>query len=262
MTKGVSIKFRSYSETVPKILELVKLDSELKKHSKIVLKPSVVFSKEGVLTSTNCEFLEEVLKFCLANKNPVAEVFIAEGVDGKETMDVFNELGYNRLAEKYSVGLIDLNNTEVEKVISHHFLKHQEIIYPRILSNSFLISLPTLAASEETTILGSLSNMLGAYPAKFYKGWFSGTKSKLRKWPMKYSVFDILLCKMPDFALFDSSGKGVILAGMPLEIDKQAARLLGIDWKTVGYLRLVEESFPEAKAKPKGQISPGSSPVS
>ena len=39
MAKGVSIKFRSYSETVPRLLDLINLKKELKKHSKIVLKP-------------------------------------------------------------------------------------------------------------------------------------------------------------------------------------------------------------------------------
>jgi uncharacterized protein (DUF362 family) len=249
MAKGVSIKFRSYSETVPRLLELINLGKEIKKHSKIILKPYLKPIEEEKIISTPVAFVEQVLRFCLKNKNPVSEVFIAEGADGADTMELFDKLGYSKLAERYSVGLIDLNNTEVEKMEQYEFLKFSEIMYPKILKDSFVISLPPLALDEETSFIGALSNMLGAFPAKYYKGFFSRTKSKIRKWPIKYSVHDILKCKMPEFAIIDSSEKGVILAGIPQDVDKQAAKLLGLEWKDIGHLRLVEENFLEEKKK-------------
>ena len=74
MAKGASIKFRSYKESVPKLLSLLKLQNEIKKYDKIILKPHI--SSES---STPAEFAEVVLRFCLENKNPVADVLIAEG---------------------------------------------------------------------------------------------------------------------------------------------------------------------------------------
>ena len=68
---------------------------------------------------------------------------------------------------------------------------------------------------------------------------------------MKYAIHDILKCKMPDFAVIDSSEKGLILAGIPKDIDKQAAKILGMEWKNVDYLRLIEESFQEKVNKEK-----------
>lgn len=251
MAKGVSIKFRSYSETIPRLLELINLGKEIKKHSKIVLKPYISPVESEKPLSTSVAFVEQVLRFCLKNKNPVAEVFIAEGVDGADTMELFDKLEYSKLAERYSVGLIDLNNAEVEKIERSDFLKFQEVMYPKILKDSFVISLPPLIPDEEVTFIGSLSNMLGAFPSKYYRGFFSRTKSKLRKWPMKYAVHDILKCKLPEFAVIDSSEKGMILAGIPKDIDKQAAKLLGMEWKNVDHLRLVEESFLEKPEKEK-----------
>lgn len=251
MAKGVSIKFRSYSETVPRLLELINLSKELKKHSRIVLKPSLRKIEGEKSLSTPVAFVEQVLRFCLKNKNPVSEVFIAEGADGLSTMELFNQLGYSKLAERYSVGLIDLNNTETEKVEAYDFSRFSEIMYPKVLKDSFVISLPLLAEDEETDIQGALSNMLGAFPAKHYKGFFSKTKNKIRNWPIKYSVFDILKCKMPEFAIMDSSEKGVIIAGLPLEVDKQAAKLLNIDWRYIGHLKMVEEGFLD-QAKDEG----------
>jgi len=114
-----------------------------------------------------------------------------------------------------------------------------------LLKNSFVVSLPYLRDDEELELAGSLSNMIGAFPAGPYTGFFSSIKNKIRKWPIKYSVHDILKCKVPDFAIIDASDNGVILAGQALEMDKQASKLLGIDWKEVGYIKLVDESFSE-----------------
>ena len=79
MAKGLSIKFSSYEETVPKILDLIKLDEELKKHSQIILKPCLSNLESN---NTSPEFLEEVLKYCLENKHPAGDILIAEGSDG------------------------------------------------------------------------------------------------------------------------------------------------------------------------------------
>jgi len=242
MAKGASIKFQSYGETIPKLLNLMNLQSELKKYDKIVLKPAL---SENPEESTSPEFTEEVLKFILQNRNPVTEVFIAEGADGSDTYDLFDSLNYKKLAEKYDVSLIDLNNAETKPVSDYSFLKFSEIEYPSILSNSFVISIPKLTENEETELSASLSSMLGAFPSSHYKGFFSRTKNKIRKWPIKYSIHDILRCKMPDFAIIDASRQGVILAGLPLEMDKQSAKLLGKEWKSVPYLNLLDVEFSD-----------------
>ncbi|MBU0907288.1 MAG: DUF362 domain-containing protein [Nanoarchaeota archaeon] len=242
--KGASIKFKSYEESVPKLLGILKLQREIKKYDKIVLKVSLT---DPLHDSTRKEFVESILKFVLEHKNPVADVFIAEGADGVDTQELFEALGYDALAEKYDVSLIDLNKAEVEVVENYEFLKFDEVYYPKLLLESFVISLPRLRMDEETEIAGVLSNMLGAFPADHYKGFFSRSKNKIRKWPMRYSVHDIIKCKIPDFAIVDAAEQNVILAGLPLEIDKQAAKLLGKEWKEVPYLRLIDESLSEKK---------------
>lgn len=240
--KGASIKFKSYEETVPKILDILKLQRELKKYDKIVLKPCLTRSSED---STPRELVESVLRFCLEHKNPVAEIFIAEGADGEDTADLFDEIGYRALAEKYPVSLVDLNQTETEEIENFDFLKFSNVEYPKILLEGLVISLPKLSENEETDISGALSNMLGAFPADHYSGFFSRGKNKIRKWPIKYSIHDIIKCKSPDFAVVDASSYGVILAGLPLEIDKQGAKLLGKNWKEVSHLKLLDEKLAE-----------------
>ena len=238
MIKGASIPFKSYEESVHKLLESLKVSEELKKYDKIILKPKV-----SADSYTPVDFIEQVLKFCLENKNPVTEVFIAEGSDGEDTMELFETHGYQNLAEKYSIGLIDLNNTETEEILDSNFLKFEEINYPKILLDSCIISLPVLEEDQETNITDSLSNMLGAFPSQYYAGFFSLKKNKIRKWPIKYSIHDILRCKMPNFTVIDASENGLIIAGLPIEVDKQATKLLNMEWKEIPHLKLIDESF-------------------
>lgn len=240
MAKGVSIKFRSYEETVPVLLNLIHLSEELKKHTSIVLKPSL---KSSTSHNTSATFVEAVLKFCAEHKNQEAKIYIAEGSDGEDTLDVFESAHYHRIAEQYNVSLIDLNTADAEEIQDGEFLHFSSIIYPQILSRGFVITLPRLISDSETDIQGSLSTMLGAFPASHYKGFFSPTKNKIRKHPIKYSIHDIIKCKMPDLTIIDAADYGAILAGNPLEMDKRAAKLLGKDWKTVAHLRLVDESI-------------------
>ena len=247
MTKGVSVKFDSYSKTVPALLKVIKLGEELKKHHTIVIKPSL---RQVYTKNTEIKLVEAVLRFCLENKAPDTELLIAEGSDGEETSEMFEIFGYKKLAERYSVGLIDLNVSEVEEKANSEFSRFDTIHFPKILQDSFVISLAPLADDEETEVYGSIPNMLGAFPANHYKGFFSKSKSKIRKWPIKYSIYDIIKCKMPNLAIIDASEKNVLLAGQPIEVDKQAAKLLGKDWKQVGHLRLIDEMLSVKKDVP------------
>jgi len=241
MVKGISIKFDSYIQTIPKLLKIVKFDDELKKHEKVILKPNLINGQDG--ESTPVDFVEQILKFCMENKNPGTEIFIAEGCDGKDTMEVFGSLGYRKLAEKYGVTLVDLNKADVEEMEKEEFTTFPKIMCPKILLDGFVISLPILRENWEAGINASLDNMIGAYPSKYYSGIFSKSKTKLKKYELKNLIHDIVLCKNPDFAIIDSSGRGNILAGNPLEMDKQAARLMGLDIKNLPHLKLIEESL-------------------
>lgn len=244
MVQGVSAKFKSYEETVPRFLQFIKFDQTLKGKQTLVLKPSLQNTRAH---NTPVAFVEQVLKFCLAHKDVGAEVVIAEGSDGDETMDVFEQAGYRRLAETYGVSLVDLNNAEVEEVHDSAFTTFESILYPKLLLKSYLITLPRLGIDEETELQTSLSSMLGAYPAPYYRGLFASTKSKLRRDPIKYAIHDIVRCKTPDVSLIDASDYGIILAGKPLELDKQAARIAGKDWRTIQHLRLIDESFTQLR---------------
>lgn len=243
MVKGVSVKFVSYSDTIPRLLKLLKFDVELQEHTKVVIKP---FLRDSASPHTSPALVEQVLRYCLDHKSEGMQIFIAEGSDGENTMELFEKVGYKKLAERYHVGLVDLNEAELEETLSTSFAKFESISYPKLLKESFVVSLAPLAEDSELGMIGALSNMIGAFPTKKYKGFFSKKKEKIRKWPMAYSINDIIACKMPDFSIIDASDKGSLFAGKPLDMDKQAVKLLGKESKSVSYIHLVEEAGQKA----------------
>lgn len=243
MVKGLAVKLKSYEETIPKVLNLIKLAEELKKHKTIVIKVHLVPGQPQ--NSTKIEFLEPLIQFCVANKSPGSDIIIAEGCDGAETRELFDSLGFTSLAEKYSLGIIDLNESSSIEVQNPEFLRFKSIYYPELLLNSFIITATPARQHPEIGLSASLDTMLGAFPGYKYRGFFSNTKKKLREHPVKYQIHDILKCKMPDLAIIDAGEHGFLITGKPLDMDKQAAKLFGMDWKDIPHVRLVDESFSQ-----------------
>ncbi|MEK6915811.1 MAG: DUF362 domain-containing protein [Nanoarchaeota archaeon] len=243
MVKGLAVKLKSYDETVPKVLSMIKLEEELKKHKNIVIKVHLVPGHPE--DSTKIEFLEPLVQFCVANKSMGSSIILAEGCDGAETRDLFDELGFTKLAEKYSLGLIDLNESSSVEVQNPEFLRFRSIFYPELLLNSFVITATPARLHNELGISASLNTMLGAFPGYRYRGFFSNVKKKLRGHPLKYQVHDILKCKMPDLAVIDAGERGFLIMGKPLDMDKQVSKLLGLDWNTIPHIRLADESFSQ-----------------
>ncbi|MEK6908620.1 MAG: DUF362 domain-containing protein [Nanoarchaeota archaeon] len=243
MVKGLAVRLKSYGETIPKVLNLIKLSDELKKHKNIIIKIHLIPGHPE--NSTKIEFLEPLIQFCVTNKNPGSDIILAEGCDGAETRDLFDEGGFTRLAEKYSIGLIDLNESSSVEVQNPEFLRFKSIHYPDLLLNSFIITATPARQHPDLVFSASLDTMLGAFPGYKYRGFFSNMKKKLREHPTKYQIHDILKCKMPDLAIIDAGEKGFLITGKPLDMDKQATKLFGLDWNNVPHIRLVDESFSQ-----------------
>jgi len=246
------VEFESYEKSVPELLNKVGFKELLKKNKKkIILKPNLTCNKEFP-TTTNVKFVEEIIKYI--REFSEAKILIAEGSGGNTAEECFEDLGYKELAEKFRVGLVDLNETETIEISKAKFKKFKIIEYPKIPLDSFLISLPVLKEHHEAIVTISLKNMLGAFPSKYYKSPLVGWKDKIHSRHIDYRIHDILTCKFPDFAICDASTGQVggevhgeakkfnlLLAGSPLEVDKKGAEILGYDWKKRRYLVFASE---------------------
>ncbi len=242
------INFENYEKSIPELLDSLNFSELISKEKRIILKPNLTLNKKPP-TTTPVEFVEEIAKYIKGRSK--AELIITEGSGGDSTSECFKGLGYNELAEKYKTKLIDLNEAETVQISKGRFKKFKVIEYPKILLNSFLVSLPVLKEHIEATITIALKNMLGAFPARHYGG---NWKTKMHFWNIDYAIHDILACKFPDFAICDAStGQvgnevygtakkfGLLLAGDPLDVDKKGAKILGYNWQDIRHIRFASE---------------------
>jgi uncharacterized protein (DUF362 family) len=99
--------------------------------------------------------------------------------------------------------------------------------------------------------------MIGFAPPKFYSGRFGGWKKSVFHQNLQQSIIDLNSYRSPDLSLMDASVglaefhlggshcsppvKKIIAGFSPLEVDRQAAKLLGLDWKRIPHLAQVSQ---------------------
>ena len=104
------------------------------------------------------------------NKEKCGDAFL-------ETDEIFDLLGYRELARRHSVTLVDLNTSPLRKLENKNCPVFPEIYLPEIAFTHFIISVPVLKAHSLYMITGTLKNMIGFAPPKYYSGRFGWKKS-------------------------------------------------------------------------------------
>lgn len=247
MSKVAKVKFTSYDKSITKALDLIEASKYLPQKGIIILKPNLTNSDKPPVT-TPVATVEAVYKYC--KKKSGAEIIIAEGCGSGTTEKTFKANGYVKLAEKYGIRLIDLNKEETILLKNKNALQLKEFNMPKIVQNTFVVSIPVLKDHSFTKTTVALKNMFGIAPEPYYNG--SWNKSKLHSPSTHKSVVDVCLYKKPDLCIVDAvvalkgmhlSGShkklGLILASFdPVAIDAVGSGLLGHDPKKIEYLKL------------------------
>jgi uncharacterized protein (DUF362 family) len=123
---------------------------------------------------------------------------------------------------------------------------------PEIAFSHFIISLPVLKAHSLADITGTLKNMMGFAPPAHYGSTSGGWKKARFHNDMQQSILDLNAYRTPDLTLLDASvgmaefhlggrhcnpPRQKLIAGRdPVSVDRLAASLLDIDWKSIGHL--------------------------
>jgi uncharacterized protein (DUF362 family) len=247
MSKVAKVKFADYQTSIGKALDLIGAADRLPAGGLVIIKPNLT-SADAPPVTTNVAAAEAVYKYCTAHCG--AEVAIGEGCGDGTTERTFRANGYKKLAEKYSIRLIDLNREKAVLVRDKNALYWKEFHVPQIVRQAFVISVPILKDHSFTRTTVAMKNMFGIAPEPFYHG--SWNKSKLHSPSAHKSVVDVCLYKKPDLCVVDAavamrgshlSGRrenmGLILAGFdPVAVDAVGSELLGHDPSGIEYLRL------------------------
>ena len=246
-----TVKFGSYYESVASVLDKIGAKDVLTKQSAILIKPNLTnASRHPVTTPAECcESVVDYVRSCSK-----ASIVIAEGAGDPslETDQIFDLLGYRKMADRHRIPLVDLNTSVVKKLESPDCSVFPEMYLPEIAFTHFIISIPVLKAHSLATITGTLKNMMGFVPPKYYCGQFGVWKKAAFHRNMHQAITDLNRYRSPDLSLIDASiglaeyhlgGRhcnppvGKILAGFnPLEVDRTAATLLKLDWKSIPHL--------------------------
>lgn len=251
MSDAVTIDFSNYEESVCAAFDAVDGGNIVSSFDAILLKPNLVNASVFPIT-THPEFVAAVI--AIIREYADAPIVVAEGCGSSsmETGEVFAELGYVEMAERLNVELLDLNHAQLVKREIPDLKVLPEMWLPEVAYTHCIVSLPVLKAHSLAGVTGTLKNMMGFAPPKHYQGGGPWKKSSFHT-RMHGAVRDLNAYVTPHLTIMDASVGmaeyhlggpecdppiGKVLAGTDgVALDREAARLLGVDWRQVGHLR-------------------------
>jgi len=253
--KVAAIEFRNYARSVAEALDAIGAAEVLNLQSKIILKPNLINDSPPPIT-TSVECVEAVVDYC--QKHSEAEIVVAEGCGELDTDKAFAKLGYDELAKRKRLRLIDLDRQDTIELRNPSFEYLSTFYMPWCLTEGFLISIPVLKAHSMAKVTLSLKNMVGIAPAKYYRA-SAYRKSALHgrnNRELHRYIVELNQYRKPDMAVLDATvgmaeahlwGKkceppvNKILASLdPVAIDAAGADLLGRDWRKIDHIRLAD----------------------
>ena len=243
--------FTSWQESVPRLLDATGLPDRLAAEKRIIIKPNLVEPLKPPIT-TPVELIATLVDFIHASL-PHLEIIIGEGCgsSSKNTWQIFDTLGYSKLADRTGVTLLDLNEAPLVHMQDSKCGRWPEMYLPRIVFESFLISVPVLKAHSLAGVTLTMKNMMGLVPPAHYQQGGHWKKAAFHQ-NIQEAVFDLNRYRTPDFTLLDATigmqeahlwgstcdpPPNRLAAGYdPVAMDSYGCSLLGIKWNSVGHL--------------------------
>jgi|ERR1035437_409309 uncharacterized protein (DUF362 family) len=237
---------------------------------RVILKPNNV-SINIPLTSTHVDTLEGILEF-LKSIGKTGNTIIAESAANGPTLEGFKNYGYFRLADKYGVKLVDLDQDQIDIVHvfdEKDFRPHAVRVSHMMLDpDSFIVSVARMKTHDRVLATLSLKNIIVGSPIKDPGFTFSASSKKGAKSDkalmhgsgfrgINYNLYAMSSQLHPHLALIDGfegmEGNGpndgtpvehrVCVAGLDwLAADRVAIELMGIDFANVGYLNFCSQT--------------------
>lgn len=162
------VRYEKPLDSVRKAVDLSRGLDHLPKQARVFIKPNIifwtrktVFPKYGVITTSRV--VEDAVT--LLKERGVGELTIGEGLvtnhpkDTETPQHAFESLGYNRLARRYGVKVLDLHRRPFEKVdlgdgVSLRFNTD-------FLSSDFVVNLAVLKCHAQTIVSLGIKNLKG-----------------------------------------------------------------------------------------------------
>ncbi len=247
--------FASYAISVTRALDTMGADRLVGPHSRIILKPNLVnHAPHPITTPAAC--VDAVIDYLRIHTN--AHIIVAEGSGDGNTWRAFRELGYEELAARKNVELIDLDAQPYVRFTNHHLQFLKEFHIPEPLLDAFVVSIPVLKAHSMAKVTLCMKNMFGIAPARVYGG-SAYKKAKLHgrtNDELQHYIFELNQYRKPDLCVLDATVgmatahlwgpqcdppvNKILASADCVAIDACGAQLLGFDWRSVGHIRMAD----------------------
>jgi len=252
--------FTSFAASLPQLLDTIGAAEVFRHQEQILLKPNLVNTSPPPITLPLAAM--EVLVSYIRNCSQ-ARLILAEGTGEPHinSFDVFNALGYDELAVKYDLKLLDLNEVENVCLKDERCQVFPQMHLPKIAFESFLVSFPVLKAHSLAEVTLAMKNMMGLPSHHHYQQGGYWRKSAFHA-RMHRAIFELNCYRKPDLSIIDASvgmaeyhlggptcepPVGKLVAGFdPVAVDAAGAELLGFDWREVEHIRLADGVLGQA----------------
>jgi uncharacterized protein (DUF362 family) len=217
---------------------------------KVFIKPNICSCEfiSGAVTSP--ELLSFLVSFL---RDKVAEVIVGDSNGYNYNCDdALERTGIQDAVRKAGGRTINLSNDQTVKVEDPNVLQLRNVPLPKILFDvDSIIGVPVMKTHEFTLYGGAVKNLFGCIP----------NNRRIFLHPHISKVFqDLITILKPKFALMDATtameGNGpnrgipvpmnLILASHDLlALDKVATQIMGIDWRQIAHLQLLDKNLRE-----------------
>src|SRR5579864_2442338 len=259
----------AYSEDLYDLVRRIITDHKLNvRGRRVVLKPNLVEFDERTVINTNPKLVHAAFEAFRAAG--AAGVRVAEGPGHRRvTLDLADSAGYFSTIPRFESVFTDLNLDEVTRVnLLRPQSKLRSLYLPHTaLGCDLLVSMPKMKTHHWAGATLSMKNLFGLVPGGVY-GW---PKNVLHWAGIDESIADLHALFPRTFAIVDGivgmDGNGpiqgtphpvgvVVVGSDPVAVDATCCRIMHIDPRRIGYLRLAageeqlrEDLIPQAGEK-------------
>jgi uncharacterized protein (DUF362 family) len=229
-------------------LNLIQADNLINSNDVVVITPNWVQQQTpqtGVVVGPDS--LREIIRF--TKKNNPKRIIVATGSGEKDTSQIMQAVGYDKVIQSENVEFIDLNKGPFVRIELNHDMPSATNVNKLYNEMTFLISFTQLKYHQEATMSASIKNITMGWPPadehghpKKNLGIHKNLHGFMHAMAEKITIDLSIVSAQPAMVGTGPSGgipihTGIVLCGTdPVSVDTVCARLLGFKPQAINYL--------------------------